>query len=138
MASWSARHFDVRGGRGYLISANLAAMPSGLPYAIAAQLASPGRQCLALVTSEGFGRLMAELLTATGQLLPVKVLLADTTMAASFASWADASGALGLRVEAAGELDEALGRAFGHDGPALVDVLVDPSEQPPPALPAGA
>jgi pyruvate dehydrogenase (quinone) len=138
MASWSARHFDVRGGRGYLISANLAAMPSGLPYAIAAQLASPGRQCLALVTSEGFGRLMAELLTATGQLLPVKVLLADTTMAASFAIWADASGALGLRVETAGGLDEALGRALGHDGPALVDVLVDPSEQPPPALPAGA
>ncbi len=138
MASWSARHFDVRGGRGYLISANLAAMPSGLPYAIAAQLASPGRQCLALVTSEGFGRLMAELRTAIGRRLPVKVLLADTTMAASFAVWADASGALGLRVESARQLDEALGRALGHDGPALVDVLVDPSEQPPPALPAGA
>jgi pyruvate dehydrogenase (quinone) len=138
MATWSARHFEVRRGRGYLISANLAAMPSGLPYAIAAQVANPGRQCLALVTSEGFGKLMVELLTATRQRLPVKVLLADTTMAASFALWADACGALGLRVEAAEELDGALRRALAHDGPALVDVLVDPSERPPPAVPAGA
>ncbi|HZD74929.1 MAG TPA: thiamine pyrophosphate-binding protein [Actinomycetota bacterium] len=138
MTTWSARHFEVRGGRGYLVSASLAALPSGLPYAIAAQASRPGRQCIALVGSDGFTRLMAELLTMAEQHLPVKVLLADTSMAANFALWADASGVLGLRVEAAGQLEGTVARALDHDGPVLVDVLVDPSERPAPALGAGA
>jgi pyruvate dehydrogenase (quinone) len=138
MATWSARHFDVRGERDYLVSANLTGVPAGLPYAIAAQWSHPGRQCIALVASDGFAKLMAELLTVVEHRLPIKVLLADNSVAANFALWADACGALGLRVEAATELEEAVGRALQHDGPVLVDVLVDPAEQPAPALPAGA
>src|SRR6266568_2882274 len=138
MTTWSARHFEVRGGRGYLVSASLGGMPTGLPYAIAAQLSQPDRQCIALVGSDGFTKLMAELLTVAEHRLPVKVLLADTSMAPNFAFWADACGVLGLRVEAATQLEEAVGRAFDHDGPVLVDVLVDPAEQPVPALAASA
>ncbi len=138
MTTWSARHFEVRGGRGYLVSASLGGMPTGLPYAVAAQLSQPDRQCIALVGSDGFTKLMAELLTVAEHRLPVKVLLADTSMAANFAFWADACGALGLRVEAAAQLEEAVGRALDHDGPVLVDVLVDPAEQPVPALAASA
>ena len=137
MAVWSALHFDVRGERDYLVSANLAAMTAGLPYAIAAQWGHRRRQCLALVSSDGFAKLMAELLTVVEQRLPVKVMVADTSMAANFAFWADACGALGLRVEGAEELEEAVARALRHDGPALVDVLVNPTEQPRPALPGG-
>src|SRR6266536_2971000 len=138
MTTWSARHFEVRGGRGYLVSASLGGMPTGLPYAIAAWLSQPDRQCIALVGSDGFTKLMAELLTVAEHRLPVKVLLADTSMAPNFAFWADACGVLGLRVEAATQLEEAVGRAFDHDGPVLVDVLVDPAEQPVPALAASA
>jgi pyruvate dehydrogenase (quinone) len=138
MATWSARHFQVRDRRGYLVSASLGAMPAGLPYAVAAQSSRPDRQCIALVGSEGFGKLMAELLTLTGQRLPVKILLADTSTAANFAVWADACGALGLRVEAAGQLQAAVARALDHDGPVLVDVPVDPAERPAPALGPGA
>src|SRR6266508_2195993 len=119
-------------------SARLGGMPTGLPYAIAAQLSQPDRQCIALVGSDGFTKLMAELLTVAEHRLPVKVLLADTSMAPNFAFWADACGVLGLRVEAATQLEEAVGRAFDHDGPVLVDVLVDPAEQPVPALAASA
>jgi len=138
MAAWSARHFDVRGERDYLVSANLAAMAAGLPYAVAAQWGHPDRQCIALVSSDGFTKLMAELLTVVEARLPVKVMLADTSMSASFALWADACGALGLRVEHAGELEAAVGRALEHPGPALVDVLLNPAEQPQPAVPEGA
>jgi pyruvate dehydrogenase (quinone) len=35
---------------------------------------------------------------------------------------ARAAGLFGARVEKAGELEDALQQAFGHDGPALVDV----------------
>jgi thiamine pyrophosphate-dependent acetolactate synthase large subunit-like protein/nitrite reductase/ring-hydroxylating ferredoxin subunit len=45
----------------------------------------------------------------------------------SFAGLAELSGALGIRVTAATELDDALGRAIAADGPALVEVMTDAS-----------
>jgi thiamine pyrophosphate-dependent acetolactate synthase large subunit-like protein len=45
----------------------------------------------------------------------------------SFAGLAELSGALGIRVTAATELDDALGRAIADDGPALVEVMTDAS-----------
>jgi pyruvate dehydrogenase (quinone) len=133
MAVWSARHFDVRADRHYLVSANLAAMAAGLPYAAAAQHAHPGRQCIAMVSSEGFTGLMGELLTLVGQRLPVKVMVAGESAGPDLAVWADACGALGLRVASAGDLEGAVELAIGHDGPALVDVLVSSLRALPPA-----
>ena len=49
----------------------------GLPYAIAAQLAFPKRQVVALVGDGGFAMLMAELTTAVQQRLPVKIVVLD-------------------------------------------------------------
>jgi pyruvate dehydrogenase (quinone) len=131
VATWSARHFDVRGGRHYLLSANLATMAAGLPYAVAAQWAHPGRQTIAYVGSEGFAKLMAEFLTAVGHRLPVKVVVSNTSAAgADFALWARACGGIGLRVERSEEVEPAVRAALDHQGPALVDVLVDRDEQP--------
>jgi pyruvate dehydrogenase (quinone)/pyruvate oxidase len=152
-AVWSARHFDVRADRGYLVSANLNAMSAGLPYVIAAQWAHPGRQCIGFVSSEGFAKLMAEFLTAVEYDLPVKVIVGNTSAQrgqlqaeargaqsrppTSFAAWARACGALGVRVEHAAEVDDAVRQALAHGGPALVDVLVDPAELPRPAVLGG-
>jgi pyruvate dehydrogenase (quinone) len=135
-ATWSAHHFDVRDGRHYLLSANLSAMAAGLPYAIAAQWADPGRQVIAFVTADGFAKLMAELLTAVRWELPVKVVVANPATpgggrAPDFASWAEACGALGTRAGRPDELPEAIEAAFAHPGPALVDVLVGADEPEP-------
>jgi len=149
VATWTARHFDVRGRRDYLLSANLATMAAGLPYAIAAQWAHPGRNCIAVTGSDGFARVMGELLTAIYHRLPVKVVVSNASalglqdspngpVGADFASFAAANGALGLRVERAAEVERAVRRAFAHPGPALVDVLVNPEEQPRPAMAGGA
>ena len=43
-----------------------------------------------------------------------------------FARYAELCGALGIRVTAADQLDDALARAFAHEGPALVEVMSDP------------
>ena len=43
---------------------HLASMACGLPYAIAAQIAYPDRQCVAFVGDGGFSMLMAEFATA--------------------------------------------------------------------------
>src|SRR6266700_2111161 len=109
-AVWSARHFDVRGDRSYLVSANLNTMSAGLPYMIAAQ----------------WGQLQAE---ARG---------GRTRAPASFAAWASACGALGLRVEGAAEIEDAIEQALKYEGPALVDVVVNPAELPRPAVLGGA
>lgn len=43
----------------------------------------------------------------------------------SFAAFAELCGARGVRVSDASELDAALAQAIAHDGPALVEVMVD-------------
>jgi thiamine pyrophosphate-dependent acetolactate synthase large subunit-like protein len=50
-------------------------MTPGLPFAIAAQLANPGRQVVAIVGDGEFAMLMAELSTAVKNCLPVKVVV---------------------------------------------------------------
>src|SRR5207253_10029302 len=77
IATWAARHFDIRGERKFLLSGNLATMAPGLPYAIAAQWAHPGRQCIAFVGDGGFSMLMAEFLTAVHHQLPIKVVVCN-------------------------------------------------------------
>ncbi len=154
IATWSARHFDIRGGREYYLSGNLATMAPGLPYTIAAQWAHPGRQCIAFVGDGGFAMLMAETLTAIRHELPIKVFINNNAEygqilweqmvlgfpefgvrhrgVADYAAFAQANGALGLRVEKAADLEAAVAGAFAHPGPAVVDVLTNPDEPPMP------
>ena len=75
IATWAARHFDIRSDRRFFLSGNLATMAPGLPYAIGIQHAFPGRQVIAFVGDGGFAMLMAELATATRYNLPVKVVI---------------------------------------------------------------
>jgi pyruvate dehydrogenase (quinone) len=155
IATWSARHFDVRDGREFYLSGNLATMAPGLPYSIAAQLAHPGRQCIAFVGDGGFAMLMAELDTACRYELPIKVVVCNNGLlgqilweqmvlgypehgvrferSAEFAPWAEACGAFAAKVEKPGDLDDAVRAAFAHRGPALLDVHVNPDEPPMPA-----
>jgi pyruvate dehydrogenase (quinone) len=128
-ATWSAHHFEVRAGRQYLLSANLTTMAAGLPYAIAAQWAHPGRQVIAFVAAGGFSQLMAEVLTGVRYELPIKVVVANPVASVQeqpphFARWAQACGWLAFRVEQPEELPEVIRAALAHPGPALVDVLV--------------
>ena len=155
IATWAARHFDIRGERQFMLSGNLATMAPGLPYAIAAQIAHPDRQCIAFVGDGGFAMLMAEFLTAAGYGLPIKVIINNNAsfgqifweqMAlgfpehgvrwekeANFAPWAEACGGLGIRVTKPTEVEPAIAAALAHRGPALVDVVVNPDEPPMPA-----
>jgi pyruvate dehydrogenase (quinone)/pyruvate oxidase len=138
-----------------MLSANLASMAPALPYSLAAQWAHPRRQCIAFVGDGGFAMLMAAFLTAMRSQLPVKVVVCNNGVlgqilweqmalgypehgvrfqgSADFASWATACGGLGTRVSNAADLEPALRTAFAHDGPALVDVVVNPDEPPMPA-----
>ncbi len=155
IATWAARHFDIRGDRQFYLSGNLATMAPGLPYTIAAQLAFPDRQCIAFVGDGGFAMLMAEFLTATRHGLPIKVVVCNNGLLgqilweqmvlgypehgvrwerpADFAPWAEACGGMGITVEKPGDVESAIADALAHPGPALVDVRVNPDEPPMPA-----
>jgi pyruvate dehydrogenase (quinone) len=155
IATWAARYFTIRGDRRFYLSGNLATMAPGLPYAMAAQVAYPARQCIAFVGDGGFAMLMAEFHTAAWHGLPIKVVVCNNGLLGQilweqmalgypeygvrypthmhFAPWAQASGGLGIRVEKVGDVEPAIKEALAHPGPALVDVAVNPDEPPMPA-----
>jgi pyruvate dehydrogenase (quinone)/pyruvate oxidase len=156
IATWAARHWQIRGRREFYLSGTLATMAPGLPYAIAAQHVHPGRQVVAFIGDGGFAMLMAEFNTAVRYGLPVKVVVNNNNSlgqilweqmvlgypehgvrfgepAPDYAAIARACGGYGARVLRPGDLPAALRDAFAHRGAALVDVAVDPDEPPLPA-----
>ena len=153
IATWAARHWTIRGDRQFYLSGNLATMAPGLPYAIGIQHAFPGRQVIAYVGDGGFAMLMAEFLTAARAGLPVKVVINNNNSlgqilweqmvlgypehgvrfpapAADYAAWATACGGYGAKVSNPRQVRPSLERALAFDGPALVDIDVDPDEPP--------
>jgi pyruvate dehydrogenase (quinone)/pyruvate oxidase len=73
--SWAARYLDMRENMMFAVSGNLATMACGLPYAMAAALAFPGRQVVAFVGDGGLTMLMGELATCAKYELNVKVVV---------------------------------------------------------------
>ncbi|MFC5829471.1 thiamine pyrophosphate-dependent enzyme [Nonomuraea insulae] len=155
IATWAARHWTIRGEREFYLSGTLASMAPGLPYAIGMQHAFPGRQVIAYVGDGGFSMLMAEFLTAVQQELPIKVVVNNNNSLgqilweqmvlgypeygvryaapeADFSAWARSCGGFGAKVTKSGDVAPALRQALSHDGPALVDVDVNPNEPPMP------
>lgn len=154
--TWWARHIQARRGQQFSCSGTLASMACGLPYAIAAQVAYPGRQCIAFVGDGGLSMIMAELATCVKYELPVKVIVISNhslgqikweqiamlgnpeyvceLQPIDFAKAAEACGATGIRVERAADCGDAIERALAHPGPVVVDAIVDPLEPPMPPM----
>jgi pyruvate dehydrogenase (quinone) len=153
IATWAARHWTIRGDRQFYLSGNLATMAPGLPYAIGIQHAFPGRQVIAYVGDGGFAMLMAEFLTAARAGLPVKVIINNNGSlgqilweqmvlgypefgvrfpqpVADFAAWATACGGYGAKVDDPKKVEGAIKDALAFNGPAIVDIDVDPNEPP--------
>jgi pyruvate dehydrogenase (quinone)/pyruvate oxidase len=153
IATWAARHWQIRGNREFYLSGTLATMAPGLPYALAIQHAYPGRQVIAYVGDGGFAMLMAEFHTAMRYGLPVKVVINNNNSLGQilweqmvlgfpehgvrfgeplpdYAAWARGCGGFGVHVAKPGDLPGALSEALAHPGPALLDVAVNPDEPP--------
>ena len=153
IATWAARHWMIRGGREFFLSGNLATMAPGMPYAIGIQHAFPGRQVIGYVGDGGFSMLMAEFITAIQHRLPVKIVINNNNSLGqilweqmvlgypehgvryprpfvNYAALAEANGALGIKVEQAAGVRGAVQQMLAHQGPALLDVNVNPDEPP--------
>ena len=133
----------------------LATMAPGLPFAIAAQLAFPGRQSVAVVGDGGFTQLMGELVTAVKYELPVKIIILKNNSLAEvlfeqkelgnptygcdlapidFVAFAKACGADGFRCTHPAEVKTAIQSTLRSPRTAVLEVLVDANEKP--ALPS--
>ncbi len=146
---WAARYLRMNGKRRLLGSFNHGSMANAMPQAIGAQLQFPGRQVVTLSGDGGLAMLMGDLLSLRQLKAPIKIVLFNNSalgfveleMKASgflehgtrlenpnFAELAKAAGLFGARVEDPADVKPALAEAFAHDGPALVDMVVNRQE----------
>jgi pyruvate dehydrogenase (quinone)/pyruvate oxidase len=154
IATWYARQIEIKKGQLCTLSGNLATMANGFPYAIAAQVAWPQRQCVAFVGDGGFTMLMGELATCVKYQLPVRVVIVKNNSLGQikweqmvflgnpefgcelepidFAAFARACGAKGYTIEDPAECGPILDQALAESGPVVVEALVDPHEPPMP------
>ncbi|TVT43650.1 pyruvate oxidase [Hymenobacter setariae] len=152
--TWAARYIQMQEAMQFSTSGLLATMGAGLPYAIAASVAHPGRQVVALVGDGGFTMLMGELATAVRYKLPIKVFIFNNQALGQikweqivmegnpefgvdlenidFARFAEACGATGFTIRETKDAERTIREALAHDGPVVVNCYVDKNE---PAMP---
>ena len=155
ITTWWARHMPVKKGQMHSVSGNLASMACGLPYALAAQIAYPERQCVAFVGDGGFSMLMADFVTAVKYNLPIKVVIIKNNTLGQikweqmvflgnpeygvdlqpidFAEVAHACGGIGFTVDDPAQCASTVDQFLNAPGPAILQAVVDPFEPPMPA-----
>ena len=156
--SWAAQYINIRKGMKFSLSGTLATMACGLPYAIAAQIAFPDRQCIAFVGDGGFTMLMGEFATAVQYNLPIKIIvIKNNTLGMirweqmaflgnpeygveftpiDFVKFAEACGGIGYAIKEPDEISSIMEQAMKMDKdrrkPVIIEASVDPFEPPMP------
>jgi len=146
---WAARYLQMKKGRRLLGSFTHGSMANAMPQAIGAQFTYPERQVISLSGDGGFSMLMGDILTIKQYNLPVKIVVynnaslgfvamemkaqgyppfATDLVNPDFAKMAEAIGIKGILVEKPADVVAAIEEALAHDGPVLLNVLVNPSE----------
>ncbi len=146
---WAARYLTMNGKRRLLGSFNHGSMANAMPQAIGAQLAFPGRQVVTFSGDGGLSMMLGDVLSLRQHKLPVKIIVFSNSSLAfvelemmatgilgtgtgmvnpDFVALAQSAGMYGVRVEDPADLKEAVTAAFQHDGPALVEAVVNRTE----------
>jgi pyruvate dehydrogenase (quinone) len=146
---WAARYLAMNGKRRLIGSFWHGSMANAMPHAIGAQAAFPHRQVISLSGDGGFTMLMGDFLSLAQLNLPVKVVVfnngalgfieleqrssgfVDTGTELknpNFAAMAEVIGIRGIRIEDPSEVEQGITAAFAHDGPVLIDAVVNRSE----------
>ena len=158
---WAAQHFHFFGPNKWLTSGGLGTMGYGLPAAIGAQLGNPDALVIDVAGEASIQMNIQELGTASQYRLPVKVFILNNEYMGMVRQWqeltyesrysnsysdslpdfvklAEAYGWKGIRIEHEGELDAGIQAMIDHDGPVMVDCLVDKTANCYPMIPSGA
>jgi pyruvate dehydrogenase (quinone) len=146
---WAARYLAMNGKRRLVGSFWHGSMANAMAQGIGVQTAFPGRQVISLSGDGGFTMLMGDFLTLAQYKLPVKVVVFNNGTLGfveleqkstgfidfgvdlqnpDFAAMAEAVGIRGIRLEDPADVEKGLAAAFAHDGPVLVDAVVNRTE----------
>jgi pyruvate dehydrogenase (quinone) len=146
---WAARYLAMNGKRRLLGSFWHGSMANAMAQAIGVQAAYPGRQVISLSGDGGFTMLMGDLLSLTQLELPVKVVVFNNSALGfieleqkstgfldfgtglknpNFAAMAEAVGIRGIRLEDSAEVEDGIATALAHEGPVLIDAVVNRTE----------
>jgi len=146
---WAARYLTMNGKRRLLGSFWHGSMANAMAQAIGAQAAFPGRQVISLSGDGGFTMLMGDVLSLVQLGLPVKVVVFNNGALGfieleqkstgflpfgtefknpNFAAMAEAVGIRGIRLQDPGEVEADITAALAHDGPVLIDAVVNRTE----------
>lgn len=146
---WAARYLAMNGKRRLLGSFWHGSMANAMAQGIGAQAAYPGRQVISLSGDGGFTMLMGDFLSLAQLGLPVKVVVFNNGALGfieleqkstgfinfgtelknpNFAAMAEAAGVRGIRLEDPSKVDEGITEALAHNGPVLIDAVVNRTE----------
>ena len=153
---WAARYLAMNGKRRLVGSFWHGSMANAMAHAIGAQAAFPGRQVVSLSGDGGFAMLMGDFLSLAQLRLPVKVVVFNNGALGfieleqkssgfldfgtelknpNFAAMAEAIGVRGIRLEDPSDVKDGIATALAHDGPVLIDAVVNRTELAmPPAI----
>ncbi|WP_163651704.1 pyruvate oxidase [Listeria sp. PSOL-1] len=148
---WSTRYLQLGPQNDFLISSWLATMGCALPGAIAAKIAQPERQVLAITGDGGFSMVMQDFVTAVHYQLPMIVIILNNQELSfikyeqqsagelnygidlpdiNYALFAEACGGKGYQATTRAELQHALRQAKDEKVPVIIDVHVDADAAP--------
>jgi pyruvate dehydrogenase (quinone)/pyruvate oxidase len=154
ITAWTARHVDIRGSMQFSCSGTLASMACGLPYAIGAATAFPGRQVVAVIGDGSAAMLMGDLVTLRKYNLNAKIIVIKNNALGQikweqmvflgnpefgcelepidFVKVAEGCGIGAVSIEDPEKCGEQLREALARPGPCLIEAVVDPFEPPMP------
>ncbi len=146
---WAARYLAMNGKRRLVSSFWHGSMANAMAQAIGAQAAFPKRQVISLSGDGGFTMLMGDFLSLAQLGLPVKVVVFNNGALGfieleqkstgfldfgtelknpNLAAMAEAIGIHGIRLEDAADVEPGIAAALAHEGPVLVDAVVNRQE----------
>lgn len=146
---WIANYTKAIKERKFIFPRGLAGLGWGAPMAMGAKVASPERKVFCLAGDGGFAHVWSELEACKREKINIvvavinneilgyqkhaeRVLLGKCTTAVDLlptdhAKIAEAVGIKGIRVEKAEDIAAAIKEAFAHDGPVVIDAMIDPN-----------
>jgi acetolactate synthase-1/2/3 large subunit len=158
---WAAQYFNYDKPRTLLTSGGLGTMGYGFPAAIGAQVAFPKKTVIDIAGDGSIQMNIQELATAVEYNLPVKIAILNNyslgmvrqwqqlfydrryshstfTQHPDFVKLAEAYGAVGLRTDKPGEVEQVIKKALSINKPVIMDFIVENEECVYPMVPAGA
>jgi acetolactate synthase I/II/III large subunit len=157
---WVAKLFRYQRPNTHITSGGLGTMGFAVPAAMGVVLARPGEPVWAISGDGGFQMNMQEIATMVQERIPVKMAIFNNGYLGMVRQWqqffhgrrysstpiwspdyvrlAEAYGIPGWRVERGEQVDGVLRAALAHDGPALVEFLIEQEANVFPMIPPGA